>query len=77
MSDAPLLSLRDLSVSYPTASGLLHAVDGVNLDLAPGEFLGIVGESGSGKTQLLLSMLGLNSANARLGGSIRLRGGSC
>jgi oligopeptide/dipeptide ABC transporter ATP-binding protein len=74
VSDEPLLSLRDLSVSYPTASGSLRAVDGVNLDLAPGEFLGIVGESGSGKTQLLLATLGLNSPNARLSGSVRFRG---
>jgi len=70
----PLLSVRDLRVSYRTGSGTLHAVDGVNVDLAPGEFLGVVGESGSGKTQLLLSLLGLNAPGAEVGGSIRYRG---
>ncbi len=70
---APLLAIRDLRVSYRTEGGPLHAVDGVNLDLAPGEFLGVVGESGSGKTQLLLAMLGLNAPGARIGGSIRYR----
>src|SRR5450631_4339650 len=70
---APLLAIRDLRVSYRTEAGPLHAVDGVNLDLAPGEFLGVVGESGSGKTQLLLAMLGLNAPGARIGGSIRYR----
>jgi oligopeptide transport system ATP-binding protein len=74
MSDASLLTIRDLSVSYRGDAGTLRAVDGVNLDIAPGEFLGIVGESGSGKTQLLLAMLGLNASNARLTGSVRFRG---
>ncbi len=84
MIEAPLLAIRDLTVSYPGASGAAGAgtaasrevrvVDGVSLDLAPGEFLGIVGESGSGKTQLLLSLLGLNGPRARLGGSVRYRG---
>ncbi len=74
MSDTPLLAVRDLTVSYPAASGAVRVVDGVSLDLAPGEFLGIVGESGSGKTQLLLSLLGLNGPQARLGGSVRYRG---
>jgi oligopeptide/dipeptide ABC transporter ATP-binding protein len=71
---APLLAIRDLSVSYPDAAGAVRVVDGVGLDLAPGEFLGIVGESGSGKSQLLLALLGLNGPRARLGGSIRYRG---
>jgi oligopeptide/dipeptide ABC transporter ATP-binding protein len=70
---APLLAIRDLRVTYLTEAGPLHAVDGVDLDLAPGEFLGVVGESGSGKTQLLLAMLGLNAPGARVDGSIRYR----
>ncbi|MGB6451185.1 MAG: ABC transporter ATP-binding protein, partial [Steroidobacteraceae bacterium] len=74
MSDAPLLTIRDLSVGYPAGSCTVRVVDSVSLDLAPGEFLGIVGESGSGKTQLLLSLLGLNGPLARLGGSVRYRG---
>ena len=68
-----LLTVRELRIRYRGAAGPLHAVDGVDLDLAAGDFLGIVGESGSGKTQLLLALLGLN-ADAQLAGSIRYRG---
>jgi oligopeptide/dipeptide ABC transporter ATP-binding protein len=70
---APLLEVRDLRIAYRGNAGPLHVVDGVDLYLAAGDFLGIVGESGSGKTQLLLALLGLN-AGARLEGSIRYRG---
>jgi oligopeptide/dipeptide ABC transporter ATP-binding protein len=69
-----LLQTRALSVAYPAAHGTVAAVQSVDLDVRAGEFLGIVGESGSGKTQLLLAMLGLNAAQARLSGSIRYRG---
>jgi peptide/nickel transport system ATP-binding protein len=72
-ADDPLLNVRDLRITYRGTTGPLHVVDGVDLDLAAGEFLGIVGESGSGKTQLLLALLGLN-AGAQLAGSIRYRG---
>jgi peptide/nickel transport system ATP-binding protein len=69
----PLLTVRDLRIAYHGETAPLPVVDGVDLDLAAGDFLGIVGESGSGKTQLLLALLGLN-AGARLHGSIRYRG---
>ena len=49
----------------------MRAVDGVNLDLAPGEVLGLVGESGSGKSTLGRALLGLVRPT---GGSIRYRG---
>jgi oligopeptide/dipeptide ABC transporter ATP-binding protein len=74
MNASPLLDIRDLTVSYRGESGPVRALDGVSMNLAPGEFLGIVGESGSGKTQLLLALLGLSAPGARLGGSIRYRG---
>jgi oligopeptide/dipeptide ABC transporter ATP-binding protein len=57
--DVPLLSLRDLKTYFVTGAGTARAVDGVSLDLYPGETLGIVGESGSGKTVTSLSVLRL------------------
>ncbi len=50
MSDAPILELDNLQVQFATRGGMLHAVDGVSLSIAPGETLGLVGESGSGKS---------------------------
>lgn len=80
-----LLEIRELAIGYPAAThsvaradaagpACVEVVRGVNLDLAAGEILGIAGESGSGKTQLLLALLGLSGAGARLHGSIRYRG---
>jgi oligopeptide/dipeptide ABC transporter ATP-binding protein len=56
---APLLSIRSLKTCFPTRAGLVTAVDGVDLDLYPGECLGIVGESGSGKSVTFASVIGL------------------
>ncbi|WP_085586405.1 ABC transporter ATP-binding protein [Thalassospira mesophila] len=54
-----ILSVRDLRVDIPLAGGTLHAVRGLNFDLARGETLCIVGESGSGKSLTSLAIMGL------------------
>ncbi len=58
---APLLSASDLHVTFPGRQGaaLARAVDGVDLDIRPGEIVALVGESGCGKTTLARSLLGL------------------
>ena len=53
------LSIRDLTISFDTTEGLVHAVNGISFDLQPGESLGIVGESGSGKSVTVLSLMRL------------------
>ncbi len=53
-----LLEIRNLHVRF----GAFTAVDGIDLDVAPGELLGIVGESGSGKSVAMLALMGLIDA---------------
>jgi len=67
MTPSPILSLRNLRKAF----GNLNAVDGVDLDVAEGEFFTIVGPSGSGKTTLLRMLAGLESPSS---GEIRIRG---
>jgi peptide/nickel transport system ATP-binding protein len=52
MDKEQLLSLRDLSVKYPTRAGILQGVSNVDLDIHRGEVLGLVGESGCGKSTM-------------------------
>ncbi|MGL3805469.1 dipeptide/oligopeptide/nickel ABC transporter permease/ATP-binding protein [Paeniglutamicibacter sp. R2-26] len=53
------VSLRNLRVGYPGNGTPVEVVHGIDLDVAPGEVLGIVGESGSGKSQTVFSVLDL------------------
>ena len=54
-----LLEIEDLRIEFQTEEGIVHAVNGVSLELNRGETLGIVGESGSGKSVMNLALLGL------------------
>lgn len=76
MENKKLLEVRDLVVEYRTDERLVQAVNGISLDLAPGETFGLVGETGAGKTTTALSILGLvpNPPGKVTGGQILYEG---
>jgi peptide/nickel transport system ATP-binding protein len=61
----PLLTVEDLRIEIPVRTGLLKAVRGVDLTIAPGETHGLVGESGCGKSLTALGIMGLLPRKAR------------
>jgi peptide/nickel transport system ATP-binding protein len=69
-----VLSLRDLKVEFGTPQGVVQAVRGVDLDVFPGEAVGVVGESGSGKSVTFLATMGLLPRRARITGSATVGG---
>ena len=70
----PVLEIRDLRVTFPTDSGDVHAVRGVDVTVAAGEMLGVVGESGSGKSVTFLAAMGLLPRSAKIEGSVKVHG---
>ncbi|MFB7211860.1 dipeptide ABC transporter ATP-binding protein [Streptomyces sp. NPDC056255] len=70
----PVLSVRDLRITFPSEAGPVEAVRGVGFDLLPGRTLGIVGESGSGKSATAMAVMGLLPPSAELRGQVLLGG---
>ena len=70
----PLLSVRDLHVTYVSDAGEVPAVRGVSFDLAPGETLGLAGESGCGKSSIAGALLRVLPRGTRVTGEVLLDG---
>lgn len=71
----PVLSVKNLTVQFPTRRGILTAVDNISFDIMPGEVLGVVGESGAGKSMTGSAVIGLIEPPGRIsGGEILLQG---
>ena len=76
MADRFAIEVRDLHMDYGTGATLVHALNGVDLEIEDGEFVAIMGPSGSGKSTLLHILGALESPTARHrgGGGAPLRG---
>ena len=71
---AARLAIRELDVRFATDGGEVHAVDGVSLEVDPGEILAVVGESGSGKSVTARAVLGLLPETADASGAVLVSG---
>ncbi|GAA3854358.1 ABC transporter ATP-binding protein [Streptomyces sedi] len=70
-SEAPMVDIRGLDVTFHSKGRTVHALSGIDLAIEPGEFLTIAGPSGCGKSTLLRVIAGLTEATA---GEVTLRG---
>ena len=71
-SSADLLSVQHLKTYFHTQNGVMRAVDGVDLSIAPGKTLGVVGESGCGKSVTALSIMRLIDKPGRIEAGSRI-----
>ncbi len=69
-STSPLIELLGVTKHYHTKAGAFPALKGVNLNVFPGEFLGVVGKSGAGKSTLLNMLTGVDQLTS---GEVRVR----
>ena len=60
-SQQPLIRLRDVVKDYPSSVGPVRALDSINLDIYPGELIGVIGRSGAGKTTLVNMVSGTDT----------------
>jgi peptide/nickel transport system ATP-binding protein len=74
-SAIPLLDVRDFSLEFRTRSGIVRALERVNLRIDKGEIVGLVGESGSGKSVLSYAMLGISDRAAKVTAGSAVFGG--
>jgi len=71
---APLMRLKDVHVTFRTRDRTVHAVNGVDMELAQGEVLCILGESGSGKSVTLRALMRLLPKFAQVSGGVEVAG---
>jgi len=71
---APLLAIRDLTISFGIGKNAVKVVAGIDLRIEEGQVFGLVGESGCGKSLTALSIMGILPHNASAGGEILFRG---
>ena len=67
---SPLIELRGVVKHYHTKAGAFPALRGIDLNIYPGEFLGVVGKSGAGKSTLLNMLTGVDQLTS---GEVRIR----
>lgn len=70
----PFLTLKDLTISFSSGSGVLQVVSRLNLEIAEAQVFGLVGESGCGKSLTALSIMGILPHNACAEGEILFQG---
>ena len=71
MSEQPVIKSNDLSLTFETSDGPVHALKDINLEISKGEFVSFIGPSGCGKTTFLRVMADLEAPTA---GSITVNG---
>ena len=69
-SSSPLIELRGVRKDYITRAGVFPALKGIDLEIYPGEFLGVIGKSGAGKSTLVNIISGVDQLTA---GQVRVR----